>query len=93
MFPIFASISPAQPVKGESRSSGWYILLEYHLVEQKQPMHKTSSNQSDSSRNQKIRLYDYDEARSELLIRVGKKVLAREKFIFCRIFIVDFWID
>ena len=63
------------------------------LVEQKQPMHKTSSNQPDSSSNQKIRLYDYDEARSELLIRGGKKVMARENFIFCRIFIVDFWID
>ena len=49
-------------------------------------MHKTSSNQSDSSGNQKIRLYDYDEARSELLIRGGKKVMARENFIFCRIF-------
>ena len=63
------------------------------LVEQKQPISKISSNQPDSSSNQKIRLYDYDEARSELLIRVGKKVMARENFIFCRIFIVDFWID
>ena len=45
-------------------------------------MHKTSSYQSDSSSYQKIRLYDYDEARSELLIRGGKKVMARENFIF-----------
>ena len=56
-------------------------------------MDKTSSDQPDSSSDQKIRLYDYDEARSELLIRVGKKVMARENFIFCRIFIVDFCID
>ena len=72
---------------------GWYILLAYHLVEQKQPMHKTPSYQSDSPSYQKIRLYDYDEARSELLIRGGKKVMARENFIFCHIFIVVFWID
>ena len=52
------------------------------LVEQKQPMDKTSWYQSDSSSYQKIRLYDYDEARSELLIRGGKKVMARENFIF-----------
>ena len=52
------------------------------LVEQKQPISKTSSDQPDSSSDQKIRLYDYDEARSELLIRVGKKVMARENFIF-----------
>ena len=45
-------------------------------------MHKISSYQSDSSSDQKIRLYDYDEVRSELLIRVGKKVMARENFIF-----------
>ena len=61
---------------------GWYILLGYHLVEQKQPMHKTPSNQSDSPSNQKIRLYDYDEARSELLIRVGKKVHSPRKLYF-----------
>ena len=45
-------------------------------------MDKTSSGQPDSSSDQKIRLYDYDEARSELLIRGGKKVMARENFIF-----------
>ena len=49
-------------------------MLGYHLVEQKQPPHKTSSDQPDSSSDQKIRLYDYDEARSELLIRGGKKL-------------------
>ena len=59
-------------------------MLGYHLVEQKQPMHKTPSNQSDSPSNQKIRLYDYDEAMSKLLIRGGGKVIARENFIFCR---------
>ncbi len=48
----------------------------------KQPTDKTSSDQSDSSSDQKIRLCDYDEARSELLIRGGKKVMARENFIF-----------
>ena len=45
-------------------------------------MHKTSSNQPDSSSNQKIRLYDYDEARSELLIRVGKKSYGTRKLYF-----------
>ncbi len=55
-------------------------MLGYHLVEQKQPMHKTSSYQSDSSSYQKIRLYDYDEARSELLIRGGESYGPRKLY-------------
>ena len=58
------------------------IYIGYHLVEQKQPMHKTSSDQPDSSSDQKIRLYDYDEARSELLIRGGKKSYGPRKLYF-----------